>query len=219
MRFIQKCFWNYILPLVLSLILYPYIKSIRVKIIDKNGLPWKQDKDHTHIYAHFHEDIPMLSLKYSFSNFCTMASRSRDGELIARVLSLLGYTMVRGSSKFFGGEALKSLIISLKMGKNLALAVDGPKGPRQYVKGGILLLASKAEATVIPVAGNAKHKIIFQKSWDHMWLPLPFSTAVIVCGEPVSFSNVDSKEKLTDKKNQIQTQLLDLKNQANNYFV
>lgn len=217
-------FWYHIAPFILALILYPYIKTIRVKLVDKNLKPWTQNKKRAFIYAHFHEDIPLLSIKYSFSNFCTMASKSRDGELITRVLSLLGYTMVRGSSKFFGSEALKSLIQALKSGKNLAFAVDGPKGPPQQVKEGILLLASHANATVIPVAAHAKHKVTFQKSWDHMWVPLPFSKAVIVCGEPVEFTGQSSqtsqtsKEVLDQKHKIMQAQLVDLKNKANDYF-
>ena len=50
-------------------------------------------------------------------------------------------------------------------------------------------------------------KFVFHKSWDHMWFPIPFSKAVIICGEPIEFDG--------DLQRSLQT----LKNQAQEFFL
>ncbi len=69
------------------------------------------------ILAHLHEDI------------VTMASRSKDGEVIARWLVRNGYIPVRGSTGKRGGAALQEMIDLVRAGHAAALTIDGPKGP------------------------------------------------------------------------------------------
>ncbi|HBQ21614.1 MAG: hypothetical protein A2Z91_02565 [Deltaproteobacteria bacterium GWA2_38_16] len=209
MQFLKNFFWRWIFPLVLALVLYPYMLTIRIQLLQQTpeGLKhFKRDRKKSYIYAHWHEDIPILALRYAFRGFVSMASRSKDGELIARLLTLLGIKMVRGSTRHFGPETLEQILNAMR-GRDLAFAVDGPKGPRHEVKPGVTYIAHKGHYSIIPVACNAKHKFVFHKSWDHMWFPIPFSKAVIICGEPIEFDG--------DLQRSLQT----LKNQAQEFFL
>src|SRR5213593_2753624 len=66
------------------------------------------------IQAHRHEGI------------VTMASRSKDGDVIAGWLESNDYSVVRGSSTRGGSEALREMVRRIRSGRAAALTVDGP---------------------------------------------------------------------------------------------
>jgi lysophospholipid acyltransferase (LPLAT)-like uncharacterized protein len=125
------------------------------------------------ILAHLHEDI------------ITMASRSRDGEIIARWLIRNGYVPARGSTGRRGGAALHDMIAHVRAGHAAALTVDGPRGPARVVQPGILRLARETGAWILPLTGSSSRPW-FLKSWDRYLAPKPFSRCVVVYGEPFS---------------------------------
>src|SRR5207237_295882 len=59
----------------------------------------------------------------------TMASKSRDGEIITRWLENNGYLVTRGSTTRGGSAAFRRLLRQVRSGRNIALTVDGPRGP------------------------------------------------------------------------------------------
>jgi lysophospholipid acyltransferase (LPLAT)-like uncharacterized protein len=123
------------------------------------------------ILAHLHEDI------------VTMASRSKDGEVIARWLVRNGYIPVRGSTGKGGGTALQEMIELVRAGHAAALTIDGPKGPPRKAQIGVLKLARETGAWILPFTG-ASSRPWFAKSWDRYLVPKPFSRCVVGCGEP-----------------------------------
>src|SRR5512145_449625 len=66
------------------------------------------------IYAMWHGRILLLPWLYGALRARVLTSRSRDGELVARVVSRFGLEAVRGSSSRGGAEALRLLARSLK---------------------------------------------------------------------------------------------------------
>jgi hypothetical protein len=113
----------------------------------------------------------------------TMASRSKDGELIARWLERNGYTVVRGSTTRGGGEALRRMVRSVRSGRYAALTVDGPKGPPRIVQPGVVQLARLTGAWILPITSSASRPR-FLASWDRYLLPFPFSRGFVAYGEP-----------------------------------
>ena len=69
-------------------------------------------------------------------NIVTMASKSRDGNIIARWLESNGYLVTRGSTTRGGSEALRHMVRKVRLGHNVALTVDGPRGPARVVQAG-----------------------------------------------------------------------------------
>lgn len=139
------------------------------------------------IYAHWHGDELLLVGTNSGTGMAVMASRSRDGELMRRVLEWFGYRVVRGSSSRGGAGGLKGLIDCVRHeGRDASLAVDGPRGPRGVVKPGILSLAQATGCEIVPGAGAANSKYVFKNAWNRCYLPLPLARCVIVLGESLS---------------------------------
>jgi len=118
----------------------------------------------------------------------TVVSDSRDGELIAQVLRRIGFATARGSSTHGGLKALNQLRQHMVDGRIGVITVDGPRGPRQEAKDGAVYLAQKANALLFPVRCRPSSAHVFQRSWDHFQLPLPFCACEVHIGEPLEFA-------------------------------
>ncbi|HKI80352.1 MAG TPA: DUF374 domain-containing protein, partial [Pseudodesulfovibrio sp.] len=102
------------------------------------------------------------------SQVVTFVSQSKDGEVIARVLEQIGHVTVRGSSTRGGVRALlQAKRIMEKQNRMAVFTVDGPKGPRHKPKDGIIFLAQRAGAKIVPLRAYPVSKKVFDKSWDH----------------------------------------------------
>jgi lysophospholipid acyltransferase (LPLAT)-like uncharacterized protein len=110
-----------------------------------------------------------------------LASRSRDGELVARWVARFGLSVVRGSSSRGGAAALRALAASVRAGQDVAVVPDGPLGPRERVQGGIVVLAATTGAPIVPLAFAARPARRLA-SWDRFLVPLPFARAAVVFG-------------------------------------
>ena len=107
-----------------------------------------------------------------------MVSRSRDGERIARLAERLGVTTVRGSSSRGGARALLELVRALREPMVVGHFVDGPRGPRHEVKPGLVWMAQRSRAVLVPVTFSISRKWI-AGSWDRLQVPLPFARIAI----------------------------------------
>ena len=116
-----------------------------------------------------------------------MFSNSPDGELAARALAVFGIGSVRGSTGKGGGRALVTMIRRVREDglRYPALTVDGPKGPARRSKPGIVQLARKLRAPVVPLSFSASSVWVL-RSWDRTVLARPFSRVVAEFGEPVA---------------------------------
>ena len=70
-------------------------------------------------------------------------------------------------------------------GLGACLAVDGSRGPRGVVQGGIISLAQRTGGLIVPVTVSPNPAWIFRKAWDRTMIAKPFSRIDIVYGEPV----------------------------------
>ena len=136
------------------------------------------------IYAAWHGRILLLPYLYGWRRARVLASRSRDGELVTRFVGCFGLEAVRGSSSRGGAEAIRLLARSLAEGRDVVLVPDGPRGPREIVKPGIVSLARLSGAPIVPVALGASAQWRL-RSWDEFRIPRPFARCVLRFGEPL----------------------------------
>jgi lysophospholipid acyltransferase (LPLAT)-like uncharacterized protein len=122
-----------------------------------------------------------------------LASRSRDGELMARFAARFGLPAVRGSSSRGGAAALRALAATLRAGDDVVIAPDGPRGPRERVQPGVAALAAITGAPVVPVAFAARPAWRL-RSWDAFLVPAPFARCAVVFGEPVRIARDEERE-------------------------
>lgn len=121
--------------------------------------------------------------------YVTMASRSPTADPIAAVCTSLGHTVVRGSSakpgRDKGGQtAMAEMTELLKQGRWGGMAADGPTGPANIAKPGIVKMAAETGHAILPIAPLPSRYWQF-KSWDKMRLPKPFSVIDVYYGEPI----------------------------------
>jgi len=136
------------------------------------------------IYAVWHGRILLLPRLYGRRGSHALASRSRDGELVARWISRFGLVPVRGSSTRGGGEALRQLARVLRQGGEVVVVPDGPTGPREVLKAGVIALARLSGAPIVPTAFGAAREWRL-RSWDEFRIPKPFARCVVRFGEPI----------------------------------
>jgi len=156
-------------------------------------------KDKKKIYAIWHGHALALTLYGMDQGIYTVASLSRDGEVAAKVVEGLGYKVIRGSTEEGrtgkgGRKVALSLIKVLKEGGNVAITVDGPKGPAFRVKKGVIFLAQKTGATIVPFAAKLE-RYRSLNTWDKLMIPYPFTRGKVLIGEELTVSQSDDLEE------------------------
>ena len=162
------------------------------------GSTWRATEIHVERVARIHESGRpavfafwhgvLLPLEYICRgrNIQVLSSWHRDGEMSARLMTALGYGVVRGSSTRGSVRGLLRMLTRAVDGLDLAITPDGPTGPAGRVKRGIFYLAEKSGGTLVPVGvGASRAKRL--SSWDSFMVPLPFSRVAVVYGEPLKW--------------------------------
>jgi lysophospholipid acyltransferase (LPLAT)-like uncharacterized protein len=141
-----------------------------------------------YVLALWHGRLILPTMIHVREGMVTMASRSKDGEIIARWLVRHGYVAVRGSTGKGGGAALQEMIDCVRAGHPAALTIDGPKGPPRVVQPGVLRLARETGAWILPHTYSCTRPL-FLRSWDSYMIPRPFSRCVMGYGEPFAIQD------------------------------
>ncbi len=112
-------------------------------------------------------------------NGAALVSRSKDGELLARVLEGWGYRLVRGSSSAGGKDAMKLMEEAVGHGYRMCITPDGPRGPRHEMKMGAVRLAQKTGTPLLLFAVGFKSSWSL-RSWDGFQIPKPWTRAMVM---------------------------------------
>ena len=139
------------------------------------------------ILAFWHAQQLMIPIGYRGTGAHVLISQHGDGEIIARIIARFGHQAVRGSSTRGGAGALRALIKLGRAGKDLVVTPDGPKGPRQVAKLGVVQLAKATGLPIVPLAFACSTKQLFS-SWDQFMVPYPFSRGLFLYGKPMFVS-------------------------------
>lgn len=188
------------LPLIYKIYMELTYYTSRKRYINFEEILEQVDREEKNILcALWHQDIvisPYVYRKKTKKKIATVASKSKDGEIISCVLKKFGFAIIRGSSSRGGAEAIESIkgYFDNSKGSVVAITVDGPRGPARKVKPGFIRLAKETGATIYPLRGWARRKILLN-NWDNTMIPLPlFNHLVFVCGEPITVpKNADKK--------------------------
>lgn len=170
-------------PVVGSLALRALARTLRIRREEAAVAPlWAAGTPV--IYAVWHGRVLLLPYLYGHRRCAVLASRSRDGEIVSRLIHRFGLEPVRGSSTRGGGEALRLLTRRLRRGREVVVVPDGPVGPREILKSGVIALARLSGAPIIPTAVGAS-RYWRLRSWDEFRIPKPFARCVTRFGEPI----------------------------------
>lgn len=123
-----------------------------------------------------------------------LISASRDGDIIAGLIERYGYGTVRGSTSRKGVVALRQLVDVIAAGNHALITPDGPRGPVYNVTSGILFVAQKSGAPVVPL--NIEYRTAWRaKSWDRFFVPKPFSRVDVTLGAPIQIAPTSGPEE------------------------
>jgi lysophospholipid acyltransferase (LPLAT)-like uncharacterized protein len=162
------------------------LKTVRGSIRD--GL---RDGDRRFIYAFWHQRQVYFTYTHRGVGAAVLVSRSKDGEMIAETMRLSSIGAVRGSSSRGGVTAVRQLMEAMASGLDIGITPDGPRGPAREIKDGVMFLAQKLGAPVVPISNALSHRLEIKRAWDHFHVPLPFGRAVVVYGEPIEIAPGD----------------------------
>ncbi len=189
------------------LFLFKYLAVFIVRIL---GMSWRYNlqtpapKEKV-IYAFWHRNMIPLMYLHRGENIVILASSSKDGELITGPAKSFGYKAARGSSGRKGSSATRKLI-KLARENSIGITPDGPKGPSEKIKDGVIFLSYFTKLPIVPVAVDINKEKVF-KSWDRFRLPHSFSKINITYGNPIC---INSKDEIGEKKELLQNILDEL---------
>ncbi|MDA3961322.1 MAG: hypothetical protein PF961_11075 [Planctomycetota bacterium] len=117
-----------------------------------------------------------------------LRSPSSDGEFIDRVGGgpPLRFLTAVGSSGRDGARGFIQLVRSIRSEPEIGVGflVDGGKrGPRGRVKPGVVQLAKKCNAWLIPASASGAPGLV-ARSWDRFQVPGPFAKVAVTFGRP-----------------------------------
>ncbi|MFT5008503.1 MAG: lysophospholipid acyltransferase (LPLAT)-like uncharacterized protein [Reinekea sp.] len=157
----------------------------RIRIVDRRFYddPYKSDKP-TFLYFWHGKYVPILPLLQGYRG-CVISSESDRGDAIATICRRFGFGSLL-IPDLATRQSMQTLFIRVRQELTVGTAADGPLGPKHQVKGGIVWIASKMNAAIIPISVASNHKFVFSKRWDALEIPLPFSQVTLLFGTPVS---------------------------------
>lgn len=142
-----------------------------------------------------------------------IAGDSFRGDVIARLSRRFGHEVVLIPT---GPESGSSTDLEAILGPahTVAVAVDGPLGPYQMVKPGLLRLASDLGFVILPVSVAAAQKSVQKARWDRREWPWPFARIALSVGEPMSVSPAATRDDLARCAVRLREALLDADREA-----
>jgi hypothetical protein len=159
------------------------------------------------IFAFWHARLLSLVWTHRGRGIAVLVSRHRDGELITRIIERLGFDTARGSSTRGGEEGLMDMLRLAEEGRLLAITPDGPRGPAERLKPGLVYIASRSGLPIVPVA-SASRRSRRLRSWDGFRIPHPFTRVVVAYGDPIAVPRGLEGESLEAWRTRVESALI-----------
>lgn len=141
------------------------------------------------IFALWHEFSVVGIYWYRHRGGSALVDHAWRGDVLAGVLNHFGFQDFRISS--FDSRPRKSargvlgFVRYLREGHDGTIAMDGPIGPAREPKPGVIHIAAKSGAVILPAGAYFSHSIRVPGRWDNFQIPLPFSRVHIVFDDPI----------------------------------
>lgn len=126
-----------------------------------------------------------------------VTNNSFRGSVIAGISQTFGYQTVQIGA---GNEgSMRDVLVELQFRHVplIAVALDGPLGPRHTVRARTLALAADLGYRLLPIAAVSDRKLVLSSRWDKMELPLPFSRVSVRLGEPIQLNGESDGAAMT----------------------
>ncbi len=143
-----------------------------------------------------------------------LVSRSKDGDIGAKIFEFLGIPCIRGSSGSKGAQSLRDIYLAVKRdGLSIATPPDGPLGPPFVFKRGWVNLSRLTGSPMLPIA-CAADRFWTLKTWDNLIIPKPFARIVVAIGDPVYAAKEPDEAGIERLQHSMEDQLNELGSRA-----
>jgi len=210
----KKFLFNYVIPYLLYGVVYLWCATLRMKNLNSKAEDQIKSLTGPYILTLWHGRI--FYLFYYLRNrpdYFLLISPSADGDLLAKLARLMGYSVIRGSTFKKAVPAARSLIRVLRDGQRIIIIADGSRGPRCVAQSGSVQLAGITRLPLFPMTFSAKNKVALN-TWDKFILPLPFTRCSINFGSPIYLTSRTSEELVEEKRLELEKQLNQLSSEC-----
>lgn len=215
-RKLKQDFLRLIGQYLISLAVSVLCKTLRVTV--KNGGTLKQlaRENKNFILAFWHGTMLLPWYLHKNKGIAALTSKSKDGDLLARLLKSWNYQVIRGSSSSGGDIALGIMIDYAKNNNSIAITPDGPKGPAKKLKAGAVVTAKKSGLPLVLIGIGYKNKRIL-RNWDSFQIPALFSKANAVYSVPVYINRNLDYNSTSEMINSCEAKLNELQLEAEKF--
>ncbi len=193
--------------------------SYRFRVSGEEPVRQLVDEGEPLILTCWHESVFVMAwytqrLTRMGANVTYLVSPSRDGDLVVRVLDVIGANVVRGSATRSGVQALHGIYRSIKRDNGSPLILsDGPHGPVHHCKAGSVILGRLSGARILPI-GSWPRRSIRLRTWDRLFVPIPASRVDVILGEPYTVPREMDDEAIERERLTLEERLVELTERA-----
>ena len=196
----KKFLFNFIFPYLLYTLILVWCWTIRESRKNPEAEDYVRKLSGGYILTLWHGRIFYLFYYLRRRpDFHLLISPSLDGDLLAQLARLMGYSVIRGSTFKKAVPSARSLIKVLRSGENIIIIADGSRGPCKEAQSGSIQIAGITDSPLIPMSYGAINKIKLN-TWDRFVLPLPFTRCKINFGKCITVSHRPDSNSVLKKQ-------------------
>ncbi len=203
----KKLLFNYVIPYLLFGLVYLWCMTLRSKNMNEEEENHFKNLTGPYILTLWHGRIFYLFYYLRrHPDYFLLISPSEDGDLLARLARLMGYSVIRGSTYKKAVSAARSLIKVLRRNQRIIIIADGSRGPKCVAQPGFVQLAGITGTPIFPMTFGAKNKVVLN-SWDQFVIPLPFTRCTLNFSSPISLPPKSSEQIIAEKRLELENAL------------
>ena len=203
----KKLLFNYVIPYLLFGVVYLWCMTLRSKNLNEEEENHFKNLTGPYILTLWHGRIFYLFYYLRrHPDYFLLISPSEDGDLLARLARLMGYSVIRGSTYKKAVSAARSLIKVLRRNQRIIIIADGSRGPKCVAQPGFVQLAGITGTPIFPMTFGAKNKVVLN-SWDQFVIPLPFTCCTLNFSSPISLPPKSSEQIIEEKRLELENAL------------
>ena len=203
----KKFLFNYVIPYFLYVLILIWCWTIRASRKTPEAEDYVRNLSGNYILTLWHGRIFYLFYYLRRRpDFHLLISPSQDGDLLAKLARLMGYSVIRGSTFKKAVSSARSLVKLLRRGERVIVIADGSRGPRLKAQAGSIQIAGITDSPIIPMTYGTRRKIELS-TWDRFVLPLPFTRCSVSFGQRISVTYRPDKKVIRKKQEELERAL------------
>jgi len=203
---------NYLLHVAVNVL----CKTLKIRFHNSKETDELLSSEKNIVFAFWHGTMLIPWFLQKEKNFAALVSQSRDGDLLANILTKWKYDVARGSSHRGGKEALEILMKKVEQHHSISITPDGPTGPPRQMKAGAVIVAQRSKIPLVLCGIGCKSKYVLN-SWDKFEIPKFFSRVNVVYSEQIFIESDLERDEVSNIIDDCNVSLNELQSEAEKF--